>query len=77
MYLGASLCKDGACLAKIRIRIASAMAAMARLNRIWQSSTISLGSKFKLCKFLVSSILLFGCETWTPHSDSEKKDPSF
>ena len=33
-YLGAALCKDGSCSADVRIRIASAMAAMARLNRI-------------------------------------------
>ena len=33
-YLGATLCKDGTCSAEIRIRIASAMAATARLNRI-------------------------------------------
>ena len=34
-YLGAILCKDLTCSAEIRIRIALAMAAMARLNRIW------------------------------------------
>ena len=34
-YLGAILCKDGTCLAEACIRIASAMAAMARLDRIW------------------------------------------
>ena len=33
-YLGATLYKDGTCSAEVRIRIASAMAAMARLNRI-------------------------------------------
>ena len=30
-YLGAILCKDGTCSAEVRIRIASAMAAIARL----------------------------------------------
>ena len=34
-YLGATLCKDGTCSAEIHIRIASAMAAVATLNRIW------------------------------------------
>ena len=34
-YLGATLCKDGTFAAEIRIRIASVMAAMARLNKIW------------------------------------------
>ena len=33
-YLGAVLCKDGTCSAEVGIRIASAMTAMARLNKI-------------------------------------------
>ena len=71
-YLGATLCKDGTCLAEICIRIASAMT-MARLNRIWWCNTISFVSKFKLYKFLVTFILLYCCETWTLLADSEKK----
>ena len=31
-YLGVTLCKDGTCSAEVRIRIASAVAAMARLD---------------------------------------------
>ena len=57
-YLGAILCKDGTCSAEVRIKIASAMAAMARLNRIWRCSTISFASKFKLYKSLVIPIVL-------------------
>ena len=54
-YLGATLCKDGTlCSAEIHIRIVSAMAAMARLNRIWWCNTISLASKFKLYKSCVT-----------------------
>ena len=33
---------------------ASAMAAMARLNRIWLCNTISFATKFKLCESLVT-----------------------
>ena len=62
-YPGATLCKDGTCSAEVRIRITTAMAAMARLNRIWRRNTISFTSKFKLCKSIVTSILLYGCET--------------
>ena len=57
-YLGAIVCKDGTCLAEVRIRIASAMAAVARLNRVWRCNTISFASKFKLYKSLVTYILL-------------------
>ena len=53
-YLGATLCKDGTCSAEIRVRIASAMAAMARLNMICRRNTISFTSKFKLYKSLVT-----------------------
>ena len=44
-YLGATLCKDVICSAEVRIRIASTMAAIARLKRIWRCNTISFASK--------------------------------
>ena len=72
-YLGATLCNDGTYAAEVRIRIASAMSAMARLNRIWRCNTISFASEFNLYKSLVNSILLSGCETWTLLADSGKK----
>ena len=62
-YMRATLCKDGTCSAEDRIRIASAMAAMARLNRIWRCNTIGFASRFKLYKSLVTSIILYGYET--------------
>ena len=76
-YLGATLCKDAICSTEVRIRIASAMAAMARLNRIWLCNTISFASKCELYESLVSSILLYGCETWTLLADSEKRIQAF
>ena len=79
-YLGAALCRNGSCSAEVLIKIVSAMAVMARcnrLNRIWQCNTMSFASKFKLCKSLVTAILLYGCETWTLLADCVKKDPGF
>ena len=55
-YQGATLYKDSTYSAQILIRIASAMTAMARLNRIWRCNIISFASKFKLYKSLVTSI---------------------
>ena len=49
------------------------MAAVARLNRIWQCNTISFTSKSWLYKSFVTSILLYGCGTWTLLVDYEKK----
>ena len=42
------LYKDGTSSAEVRIRIASAMAAMIRLKRILRCNTISFAIKFKL-----------------------------
>ena len=69
-YLGATLFKNGTCPAEVRVRIAPAVAAMARLNRICRRNT-SFASKFKICKSL-DTYILYGCETWTLLSDSEK-----
>ena len=76
-YVGATLCKDGTCSAEVCIRIASAMAAMVRLHRIWRSNTISCASKFKLFKFVVTSVLLYGCKTRIQLADSEKRIQDF
>ena len=55
--------------------IGSAIAAMARFNRIWQCNTISFAGKFKLYESLVTSFLLYCCKTWT--LTLKKKDPGF
>ena len=39
--MGATLCKNGTCSTEIHTRIASAMAAMARLSRTWRSHAIN------------------------------------
>ena len=76
-YLGATLSKDGTCTAEIRIRIATATAAMARLSRIWKSSNISFHTKYRLYRSLVLSILLYGCEAWTLLAETERRIQAF
>ena len=73
-YLGATLYKYGTCSAEVRIRIASEMA---RLNGVRRCNTISLASKFKFYKSFVTSICLYGCETWALLADSEKRIQAF
>ena len=62
---------------QVRVRIASAMAATARLNRICQCNTIRSASKVKFYKSLVTYIPLCGCETWTLLADSEERIQAF
>ena len=49
-YLGAALSKDGSSTADVQIRIAIATAAMARLSRLWTSSSISFPTMYRLYK---------------------------
>ena len=53
------------------------MAEIVRLNRICRCKAISFASKFNLFKSLVTSILLYGCETWTLLADSEERIQAF
>ncbi|KAI8497134.1 hypothetical protein Bbelb_250830 [Branchiostoma belcheri] len=76
-YLGGTLTKDGTSKVEVHRRIALATAAMARLTRIWKSKNISFAVKYKLYKSLVVSILLYGCETWTLLTDTERRIQAF
>ena len=47
------------------------------LEAVTSFNTISFVNMSKLYKSLVTSILLYGYDTWTLFADSEKKDPAF
>ena len=49
------------------------MAAMAKLDRMWWCNTISFISKFIMYEYHGTSILLYGCESWTLSADSEER----
>ena len=58
-------------------RIAQATALVKKLKPIWKDNNISLGSKVKLMRSLVISILLYSCELWTLSSGLEKRTQAF
>ena len=59
------------------LRIAQATAALTKLMPIWRDNNISLGSKVKLMRFLVISIFLYACESWTLTAELEKRMQAF
>ena len=73
----ATLFMHDTCPAGLFIRVASAIAAMARLNLIWRNNTVSFASNLKLHKSVLFSTLLYDCKTWTllADSDNNKKNP--
>ena len=50
---------------EILSRIAQTTAALTRLKPVWNDRSISLSSKIRLMRSLVTSIFLCACESWT------------
>ena len=51
--------------AAILCRIAQATAALTRLKPVWIDKSISLSSKIRLMRSLVTAVFLYACESWT------------
>ena len=63
-YLGSVLTNEGS-KPVILSRIAQTTAALIRLKPVWIDKSISLSSKIRLMRSLVTSIFLYACESWT------------
>ena len=49
----------------------------AKLKKIWQNHGIRISTKIRLMKALVWSVAMYGCESWTPKKDNEKRISAF
>ncbi|WP_419623597.1 hypothetical protein, partial [Thiolapillus sp.] len=63
-YLGSVITDEGS-KPEILSRIAQTTAALTRLKPVWIDKSISLSSKIRLMRSLVTSISLYACESWT------------
>ena len=73
-YLGATICKEGGGGMKdIKNRLSKARGAFVRLEKIWNSKSISRRTKLRLYKTLVVPVLLYGCETWKMNKGDDKR----
>ena len=51
---------------------------MAKLKeRVWQKINLTMNNRLKVYQTCVTSILLYGSETWTPYTKQEAKLDSF
>ena len=58
---------------EILSRIAETTAALTRLKPIWLDKSISLSSKIRLMRSLVTSIFLYACESWTITAELQRR----
>ena len=63
-YLGTVITDDSS-EPEILSRTAQTTAALTRLKPVWNDRNISLSSKIRLTRSLVTSIFLYACESWT------------
>ena len=71
-YLGSVVTDEGS-KPEIRSRIAQATAALTRLKPVWNDRSISLSSKIRLMRSLVTSIFLYACESWTLTAELQRR----
>ena len=76
-YLGATITSDARSATEIKIRIATATSTLAKLKPIWRNKRISMTSRMHLLRALITSIFLYGCETWTVTAEMEKRINAF
>ena len=58
---------------EIPSRIAQTTAALTRLKPVWLDKSISLSSTIRLMRYLVTSIFLYACETWTLTAELQRR----
>ena len=58
---------------EILSRIAQKTAVLRRLKPVWNDRSISLTSKIRLMRSLVTSIFLYACESWTLRAELQRR----
>ena len=72
-YLGSLVQEDARCEGDIKGRIGMAKAAFGQLRKILVSLSIGRGTRVRVLRTYVWSVLLFGCEAWTISKDMRRK----
>ena len=70
-YLGSVITGEGS-----KPGIAQTTAAPTRLKLVWNDRSISLSSKIRLMRSLVTSTFMYTCESWTLTAELQKKNTS-
>ena len=65
IFLGSKITADGDCSHKIKRRLLLVRKVMTNLDSILKSRDITLPTKVRLVRALVSPVVMYGCESWT------------
>ena len=71
-YLGSVITDEGS-KPDIPSRIAQTTAALTRLKPVWDDRSVSLSSKMRLMRSLITFIFLYACESWTLAAELQRR----
>ena len=64
-FLGFKITEDGDCIHEIQRRLLLGRKVMTSLDSIFKSRDITLPTKVRLVKAIVSPVVMYGCESWS------------
>ena len=65
LYLGSKITADGDCNHEIKRHLLHGIKAMTNIDSILKSRDITLPTKVCLVKYMISPVVMYGCESWT------------
>ena len=65
IFLGSKIMADGDCSHEVKRRLLLGRKVMTNLDSILKSRDITLPTKVRLVKAMVSPVVMYGCESWT------------
>ena len=77
IFLGSKITADGDCSHEIKRRLLLGRKVMTNLDSILESRNITLSTKVRLVKAMVSPVIMYGCESWTVKNAERQKMDAF
>ena len=77
IFLGSQITADSDCSHEIKICLLLGRKVMTNLESILKSRDISLQTKVRLVKAMVSPVVMYGCESWTIKKAEHRRIDAF
>ena len=77
IFLGSKITADGDCSHEVKRRLLLGRKVMNNLDSIFKSRDITLPTKVRLVKAMVSPVVMYGCESWTVKKAKHRRIDAF
>ena len=77
IFLGSKITADGGCSHEIKRCLLLGRKALTNLDSILKSRDVTLSIKVCLFKAMVFSVVIYGCQSWTPKKAEHRRTDAF